>query len=568
MDSTNTVDLNDISELWEIVESEFDSEAEVETDPDSDAESEAGSEAEVEAAVEAAVEASRNAEKSSPPASGRRRKEVSLREQEHIESHLELGIAMLCAFVRPVVVMPTLAFRVDGNGDRRPSRTGCFFEEFIEIFDFPLLPAEFVPHFPDGTSEYVPERLVRAVAAALLKYKTIFSEGARAVVTAGGVAQRVWSIFAQENGTEIPPHVHHPCKWRQSCGPTVYYTLCGASTVFESRVSFGAWQERVQAAHRRYAAIQWSLLPEERKAEINANISQACAARSDEYKAEIKAKMSQTCAARPEEVKAALSGKMSTIVTNHWLSLSPEEKAQRLKNFRAACPSSSERSDLSRAWWEKKDAAEREAFMQPLRDGYKAKMTPERQAEAGKKRAATYKEHPEKRVKARDNALKNIEQCRANFSIRVPLTKDQKMKRAKTLSENARCKFVAEINAKYEALLEGQRMPKPERHCLRVRWNVTFKKAGLGPEVEEKYKQLVLSNTALSKLPGAPAAMSPHICTFVKLIEARFKELKEGTGAPMTKCEAATLRRRMRRSFQSADLGPGVREKYAWLVSA
>ena len=570
MDSADTVDLNDISELWEIVESEFDSEAEVETDPDSDsdAESEAGSEAEVEAEVEAAGEASRNAEKSSPPASGRRRTEVSLREQEHIERHVELGIAMLCAIVRPVVVMPTLAFRVDGNGDRRPSRTGCFFEEFVEIFDFPLLPAEFVPHFPDGTSEYVPERLVRAVAAALLKYKHIFREGAHSVVTAGGVAQRVWSIFAQENGTEIPPHVHHPCKWRQSCGTAVYYTLCGASAVFESRVSFGAWQERVQAAHRRYAAIQWSLLPEERKAEINANISQACAARSDEYKAEIKAKMKQTCAARPEEVKTALSGKMSTIVTNHWLSLSPEEKAQRLKNFRAACPSSSKRSDMSRAWWEKKDAAEREAFMQPLRDGYKAKMTPDRQAEVGRKRAAHYDEHPEKRVKARDNALRNLDQCIENFSHRGTLTDAQLKQRAETLSQTNRTRFVADINEKFEKLQEGHRLSHRERHVLRGSWNRWFKKADLGPEVEYRYKQLVMSDTDFAKSSGALGVLTPSARVFVELIERRFREVKEGTGAPMTDSEARTLRRRMTRTFQNTDLGPGVREKYEFLRSA
>ena len=591
MDGADTVDLNDISELWEIVESEFDSEAEVETDPDpdsdSEAESEAGSEAEAEAEVEAAVEASRNAEKSSPPASGRRAKEVSLHEQEHIERHLELGIATLCAIVTPVVVMPTLAFRVDGNGDRRPSRTGCFFEEFVEIFDFPLLPAEFVPHLPDGTADYVPERLVRAVAAALLKYKTIFREGAHAVVTAGEVAQRVWSIFAQENGTEIPPHVHYPCKWRQSCGTTVYYTLCGASAVFESRVSLGAWQERVQAAFRRYAAIQWSLLPEERKAELAAakkawwadlpegrraeiaeNISQACAARSDEYKAEIKAKMKQTCAARPEEVKTALSGKMSTIVTNHWLSLSPEQKAHRLKNFRAACPSSSKRSDMSRAWWEKKDAAEREAFMQPLRKGYKAKMTPDRQAEVGRKRAAHYDEHPEKRVKARDNALRNLDQCIENFSHRGTLTDTQLKQRAETLSQTNRTRFVADINEKFEKLQEGHRLSHRERHVLRGSWNRWFKKAGLGPEVEERYKQLVMSDTDFAKSSGALGVLTPSARVFVELIERRFREVKEGTGAPMTGSEARTLRKRMKRTFQNTDLGPGVREKYEFLRSA
>jgi hypothetical protein len=403
----------------------------------------------------------------------------------------------------------------------------------------------------------------------------------------------------------------------------VYSTLCEASKDFESRVSSETWHERVEAAYKRYAAIQWSLLPEERKAELAAaqkawwadlpeerkaelaaaqkawwadlpeerkaelaaahkawwadlpeerkadiktKISQAYAAKTEERKADIKTKMSQTCAARPEEVKVALSGKLKTIVSNHWSALSPEAKAARLKNFRAACPSSSKRGELSRAWWEKRDAAERKAFMQPLREGYKAKMTPQKQAETGRKRAAHYDAHPEKRQKAADNARRNIDQCMENFSHRKPLTEQQLKKRAETLSHTNQMKFVADINEKYEKLQEGQRLLHQERHALRASWNKAFKKANLGPEVAEKYRQLVMSDTEFAKSSGALGVLSPSTRVFVELIEKRFREVQEGS-VPMTSSEARTLRRRMTRTFKSADLGPGVREKYAHLVS-
>ena len=419
------MDSNENSELSEAADSHADSEAEVDC----------------EAEVAAPFEASGTAENSSPRASGRRSQEISLDDQESIARHLERFICELRRGVKtPVFVMLSHAYRVDGDGHVRPSRTGFLFEEFVEFFDFPLFPAELAPHLPDGYAKKPSAPLVRAVGEALRQHKDILRS--HTLVTAGGPAQRVWRICAED---ELP-HVPHPCKWRQlGCG--VYDTLCGASAVFQSRVSCEEWERRVHAACKRYAAIQQRLLspevkdaksrklvamhaamPAGEKAAINAKLVATLAARPPEVKAAIKEKHVATLAARPQQVKDAVGAKLSAKNTQRWA---------------------------------KKSLAERKACMKLVRDGRKAAMTPQ---------------------KVLHWAQKQSETCRA--------------------------KFVKDIDALFARLQEGSRLSFKGRDALRKRWHVFTKKGvELNPDVEHRYKQLVMSETAFSKSSGAPGVL-------------------------------------------------------------
>ena len=300
-------------------------------------------------------------------------------------------------------VMLSHAYRVDGDGHVRPSRTGFLFEEFAEFFDFPLFPAELAPHLPDGYAKEPSAPLVRAVGEALRQHKDILRS--HTVVTAGGAAQRVWRICAEEK----LPHVPHPCKWRQLCGD-VYDTLCGASAVFQSRVSCEKWEERVQAACKRYAAIQGRLLP-------------------PEVKDAKSRKLVATLAARPQQVKDEVGAKLSAKNTQVWGKKSPEERKARGKL---------------------------------LRDAREAKMTPQK-----------------------------------------------RLQRARKNSEFWRAKFVKDIEALFARLQAGQRISREGRNALRQRWYRNTQKCKLSPDVEARYKQLLMSDREFSKSSGAPGVLSP-----------------------------------------------------------
>ena len=313
----------------------------------------ADSNADSKAEDEAAFEAPRTAENSSPRASGRRSQEISLEDQESIARHLERFICELRVVKTPVFVMLSHAYRVDGDGHVRPSRTGFLFEEFAEFFDFPLFPAELAPHLPDGYAKEPSAPLVRAVGEALRQHKDILRP--HTLVTAGRPAQRVWRICAED---ELP-HVPYPCKWHMSRGD-VYDTLCGASAVFQSRVSCEAWQERVKTAYNRYAAIQERLLSPEVKEAKSKKLVAMHAARPAGEKAAINAKVSTTLtatlAARPQQVKDDFGAKQSAIRTQ---------------------------------FWEKKSPDERKARGQLLRDAREAKMTPQKLLHSAQKHSET-----------------------------------------------------------------------------------------------------------------------------------------------------------------------------------
>jgi hypothetical protein len=416
------------------------------------------------------------------------------------------------------------------------------------------------------------------------KFRYLFGGSAHVAVSAGTVALRVGELLAERLRIEIP-HVLYPCKWRQF-GDDTFRTLCRAHASFSDRVSAELWAERVERSYRAYASIQWGLLPEERKEEISALLrrrwaelpeevkeqrAQAVSQRWAELPEEVKEQRAQAVSQRwaelPEEERRSFARKMTSIVRQQWATMSSEQKKQRLECFLAARLSPSRKSAIGKAWWARLDDEEKAKAVGRLRAGYASKMTPERQRETGRKRAATYSACPEKRARARQNALRNIDQCRANLRLRGEITADERRRRAAALSATGRRKFISYIEARFKGLHDGSGAPMLERErlTLRARWNITFKFADLDAEVCDKYRWLVMSQTARSKTAEGAAAVSPRARAFIEHIETRYREAREGNGRPWSKSQAVVLRKRMKRT--PADLDAGVREKYNWLLS-
>ena len=435
----------------------------------------ADSNADSKAEDEAAFEAPRTAENSSPRASGRRSQEISLDDQESIARHLERFICELRRGVKtPVFVMLSHAYRVDGDGHVRPSRTGFLVEEFVEFFDFPLFPAELAPHLPDGYAKKPSASLVRAVGEALRQHKDILRQ--HTLVTAGGAAQRVWRICAEEK----LPHVPHPCRWHMSCDD-VYDKLCGASAVFKSRVSCEEWERRVHAAYNRYAAIQERLLPQEVKAARSRKIVATHAAMPAGEKAAINAKRAATLAAMPAGERAAINAKCAAT------------RAARPQQVKDAVGAKLSAKNTQR--WAKKSLAERKACGKLLRDAREATMTPRKLLQVAGKQ-----------------------------------------------SEFWRAKFVKDIDALFARLQEGSRLSREGRDALRKRWHV-FTKRGveLSPDVQQKFKQLLMSDREFSKSSGAPGVLSPSARLGTKQRPEHLcgPEAGSGSAASQPKREAA-----------------------------
>jgi hypothetical protein len=151
--------------------------------------------------------------------------------------------------------------------------------------------------------------------------------------------------------------------------------------------------------------------------------------------------------------------------------------------------------------------------------------------------------------------------------LRGEITADERRRRAAALSATGRRKFISYIEARFKGLHDGSGAPMLERErlTLRARWNITFKFADLDAEVCDKYRWLVMSQTARSKTAEGAAAVSPRARAFIEHIETRYREAREGNGRPWSKSQAVVLRKRMKRT--PADLDAGVREKYNWLLS-
>ena len=264
----------------------------------------------------------------------------------------------------------------------------------------------------------------------------------------------------------------------------VYDTLCGAYAVFQSRVSCEAWQERVKTAYNRYAAIQERLLSPEVKEAKSKKLVAMHAARPAGEKAAIKAKQSATLtatlAARPPEVKAAIKEK-------HVATLAA--RPQQVKDAVGAKLSAN-----TRQFWAKKSPDERKARGKLLQDARKAAMTPQ---------------------KVLDSAQKRSETCRA--------------------------KFVKDIEALFARLQAGQRISREGRNALRQRWYRNTQKCKLSPDVEARYKQLLMSDREFSKSSGAPGVLSPSARLGTKQRPEHLlgPEAGSGSAASQPKREAA-----------------------------
>lgn len=270
----------------------------------------------------------------------------------------------------------------------------------------------------------------------------------------------------------------------------------------------------------------WDLIPEERQREIAANKSLAYQNLPEERKKDINEKIQRAHLTAPEDVKKeramavaerwmaldaeekrAFARRMHEIVRRQWAKMPAAEKSERLSRFLAS-RSSTDRSESKRRWWSSCSDEQKESVMQALRTGYAQKMTPEKQRLAGQKRAATYQACPEKRAKARENALRNVEQCRANLDHSRTITDDEKRRRAIGVAATALKKFVRDVHEKYRLAIEGNPFTERERLSFKKRAN-GFSAAPLPDGLDEKIQFLTRPRGSSASSAAARPTAAP-----------------------------------------------------------